>query len=114
MRMATRRCNPAIIWASRVAFSHLFYGTNMTNYQDLHLCDLKTRVQMPCEVSSAYDAYMSISPSGHHSKGEGVDFILEAKNRRVKMWLPPGAPTQQQWLRVCRNLDKLDEVLSWR
>ena len=94
MRMATRRCNPAIIWAARVAFSPLFYGTNMTNYQYLHLCDLKTKVQMPCEVASAYDNYMYVSQSGHQSKGEEVDFVLESKNRRVKMWLPPGAPLQ--------------------
>ncbi|XP_046560156.1 uncharacterized protein LOC124269189 [Haliotis rubra] len=53
-----------------------------------------------------------ISASGHVSRGEGADFILEASNRRVKMWMPPGVPTEHSWRRSCRNLDKLEKMLE--
>lgn len=48
----------------------------------------------------------------------GGDFVLENKNRRIKMWAPPGLPTKKQWQSVCRNLDDLEEVkqltaLAW-
>ena len=104
IRMGARRCKSDALWTARVAFAPLFVGTHMTNYQDLHLCDLKTRVQMPHEIGTFYDQHSTISVSGHHSKGEGTYMVLEAKNRRLKMWMPPGVPTEAQWLRTCRNI----------
>ena len=38
----------------------------------------------------------------------GGDFILESKNKRIKMWLPLGVHTIQRWLRVCHNLESVD------
>lgn len=52
----------------------------------------------------------NILESGHHSKGEGGDFILESKNKETKRWLPPGAPKFVHWNQACRNLDKLEKV----
>ncbi|XP_062621416.1 uncharacterized protein LOC134283013 [Saccostrea cucullata] len=50
--------------------------------------------------------------SGHPSKGEGCDFILEAKNRQAKSWLPSGAPKEKHWQQTCRNLDNLEKINS--
>lgn len=72
--------------------------------------DCILRSSMPKEINSFVEATESISVSGHPSKGEGGDFILESKNRRTKMWLPTGLPTEENWVRVCRNQDRLEKV----
>lgn len=82
----------------------------MTHYQELHVRDCILRSSMPKEINSFVEATESISVSGHPSKGEGGDFILESKNRRTKMWLPTGLPTEENWMRVCRNQDRLEKV----
>ena len=45
---------------------------------------------------------------------EPIDFLLEEKNKRTKMWAPAGVPEHQQWLRMCLNIDKLDQVIILR
>ena len=42
--------------------------------------------------------------------GEGGNFRLELRNKYIKQFMPPGTPTEKQWLEVCRNLDKLRKV----
>ena len=51
-----------------------------------------------------------MSQSGHPSKCEGGDFILERTNRRMKMWMPPDVTTLKRLMRVCRNLDSIDKM----
>lgn len=109
-RAAIRRNNSELIMASRVKLSPLFYGLNMTHYQEIHLRDVVQRVCMPESFLEFITRNESFSVSGHPNKGEGGDFILEARNRCTKMWMPPGPPTQETWLRVCRNQDGLDKV----
>ncbi|XP_062590246.1 uncharacterized protein LOC134251841 [Saccostrea cucullata] len=48
--------------------------------------------------------------TGHESKGEGGDFVLENLNRKSKGFMPPGLPTDEKWLTISRNIDKLDEI----
>lgn len=52
-----------------------------------------------------------IDIAGHTNQAESGDFILEAQNRRIKRWMPPGVPNEERWRRVCRNIDRLDKVL---
>lgn len=109
-RAAVRRNISELILACRMKFANLFYITNMTNYMELNLRDLLIRLAMPPDVKSFVESYESFSMSDHPSKGEGGDFILEARNRRTKMWLPSGLPSEDNWLRVCRNQDRLEKV----
>ena len=51
--------------------------------------------------------------AGHTNQGESGDFILEAQNRRIKRWMPPGVPNEERWKRVCRNIDRLDKVFIY-
>jgi len=73
--------------------------------------DLKTRICAPPELNNFLQLHESFTATGHPSKGEGCDFIVESKNRATKMWMPAGNPTENQWLRVYRNLDRLDQVI---
>jgi hypothetical protein len=43
---------------------------------------------------------------------EAFDFIVEQKNKKVKYWLPLGVPTDNHWIKVTRNLEKLDKVMK--
>ncbi|CAC5407837.1 unnamed protein product [Mytilus coruscus] len=109
-RAAAGRNNPSLILASRMKFAPLFYALNMTNYQELHCRDIIMHMTMPDDVKSLINQNQAFSCSGHPSKGEGGDFILEAKNRRTKTWMPPCIPSEDRWYRVCRNQDRLEKV----
>ena len=109
-RGGIRRNNSDVLLSARTKFSALFYGLNMINYQEIDYRDLKMRVLSPPQVSEYITQNESFSTGGHPTKGEGGDFVLENKNRRIKMLLPAGVPTPNRWLRVCRSFDILDEV----
>lgn len=44
--------------------------------------------------------------------GEGLDFKAEVVNKKVQAWMPRGVPTGEDWLRVTRNLDVIEQVIS--
>lgn len=46
------------------------------------------------------------------SAGEGLDFKAEVVNKKVQAWMPRGVPTGEDWLRVTRNLDVFEQVIS--
>ena len=53
----------------------------------------------------------SFSASGNERKGEEVDFVLENLNRKSIRFMPPGLPSDDKWLTICRNIDKLNQVI---
>ena len=65
---------------TRTKFASLFYGVNMTGYQEILYRDLKMRVLAPDSVNKYIQDNGSFSISGHPRKGEGGDFVLENKN----------------------------------
>ena len=109
-RAGVRRNNSEAIIASRAKFAPLFYGLNMPFYMETFVRDSFLRMQCPPDILAFIEQHESYSASGCDSKGEGGDFILEAKNRATKRILPPGLPDEKSWLQVCRNLDKFEKV----
>ena len=109
-RKGVRRGNYQVIVTAMNKLSPLFYGFNKTQYMEIDLRHNITMNQCPDVVQQFISHALALSQSGHPSKCEGGDFILESKNKRMKMWLPSGAPTWERWLRVCRNLDSMDRM----
>ncbi|XP_062613499.1 uncharacterized protein LOC134275243 [Saccostrea cucullata] len=109
-RVGVRRNNSQVMMAGRIKFAPLFFGLNKFNYQQIEVLDSIMRLSAPSEVLHFINENESMTQSGHHSKGEGGDFILESKNKETKRWLPPGAPKFIHWNQACRNLDKLEKV----
>lgn len=109
-RAGVRRNNSSAIQCSKHKFAQLFFSLNMPIYVEIYVRDSFVRLQCPPDVSAFIEDNESYSVSGNPSKGEGGDFVLEAKNRRTKMFLPPGLPDKKRWLNVCRNVDRLDLV----
>ena len=48
------------------------------------------RVQAPAVIQRYLRETTSYTVSGDDTRGEGGDFILEAKNRETKAWIPHG------------------------
>ena len=109
-RAAVRRNNNEVLIAARTKFSSLFYGFNMTSYQEIDYRDLKMRLLAPPEIQNYISDNESFSQSGHESKGEGGDFVLENMNKRIKSLIPKGVPTEDVWLQACRSFETLDKV----
>ena len=88
------RCNnPDVILAAINKLSSLFYGLNMTQYMEIDIRHNITMSQCPDDIKQFINQTIGMSQSGHPSKCEGVDFILESTYRRMKMWTPPDVPT---------------------
>ena len=109
-RAGVRRNNSIALNAAKAKFSPLFFGLNMPFYMETYIRDSILRTQYPMEILRFIEENESYSVSGNDSKGEGGDFILEAKNRKTKMWIPSGVPDDKKWLSVCRNIDRLEKV----
>lgn len=113
-RGGVRKNNTQFINAGKCKFLKLFYGFNMWNYQYIIIQDLKTRILAPLEVRNFIETNETFSISGHDSKGEGGDFVLENINKKVMKLLPQGIPQERDWLNVCRNLDSITEVILFQ
>ena len=112
-RAAVRRNNSEVLLAARTKFSSMFYGFNMTSYQEIDYRDLKMRLLAPPEIQNYIGDNESFSTSCHASKGEGGDFVLENRNKRIKSLIPKGVPTEDVWLQACRSFDTLDKVSNF-
>ncbi|KAK3091181.1 hypothetical protein FSP39_017771 [Pinctada imbricata] len=97
--------NSDAILSTRTKFPPLFFGLNQTYYQEIEVGDLLTRVNMPDDLASYQKKNETFLVAGVRGKGEGGDFILEARNRR----LPPILPDKEKWKEVCNNADVLDD-----
>jgi hypothetical protein len=111
-RTGTRRKsnNSVVMLASRTKFANLFYGLNMTHYQEIEFKDLRMSSNSRQRTISCKQRSVLNSVSGHTSNGEGGDFVLEAYNRKTKCWMPSGVPDDSRWLKLIRNVDTLDKV----
>ena len=66
---------------------------------------------MPEELKNLKKQFMSGSRTGNIDKSQGGDALLEEVNKDSKSWLKmAGIPSEKHWLRVFRNLDKLNEA----
>ena len=97
-RAEVMRNNSVIMLAARTHFVSLFYGLNKISYQEIEFRDLKMRVLAPNDVTNFISTNDAFSVSGHPSKGAGGDFVLENKNKRMKLLIPTGLPTDTSWL----------------
>ncbi|XP_060579799.1 uncharacterized protein LOC132712676 [Ruditapes philippinarum] len=109
-RAGVRRNNFGYISAAKAKFFKLFFSGGMKNYQQLIMKDIKTYILAPPEVKHFLQKTQSFTVSGHPSKGEGGDFILEAINKKIQRWLPPGIPLEKHWRQVCRTAHILDKI----
>ena len=99
--------------SGRILMGELYYSNHMIGYMDIHYRDLITRIKAPPQVRSFLEHNESFCESGNAAKHEGGDFVLENRNRRTKMFAPPGIPSPAQWQRICRLLDGLMEVIQY-
>ncbi|KAF0300965.1 Nuclear pore complex protein Nup98-Nup96 [Amphibalanus amphitrite] len=110
MRAGIRRNNTDAMLSGRQRFAPVFYtGPNHT-YQRLLLRDTLQRVQAPPVIQQYLRATTSFTVTGDETRGEGGDFILEAKNRETKAWIPPGLPSIDQWRHASRCSERLKGV----
>ena len=96
--------------AARIQFAPLFYSFKHPKYQLLHLQDLFERAQMPDKIRSYVESHESFSSSGSQNCGQGGDFVQEESNKLIKLFLPPGIPSQEIWTCVCRKAETLKEL----
>lgn len=80
-RIGVRRNNTRVINAGKTKISPLFFGLHMPIYIETYIRDSFLRIQCPDKVRKFFVDNESYSVSCNESKGEGGDFILEAKTK---------------------------------
>ena len=111
LRSGTRKCNSLLVHTAKVKLYPLFFAGNHPTYQNLIYRDELDDIFMPAALKSIKDKYVSVSRTGRIGHYQGGDALLEEINKESKAWCKLGGiPTEAQWLRVFRNLDKLNKV----
>ncbi|XP_060586640.1 uncharacterized protein LOC132742291 [Ruditapes philippinarum] len=105
-----RRGNFKIMKMALDKLTNLFHGLNMTIYMDQWFKFENILLKAPPEIKSFIEENICLSQSGHPSKAEGGDFILESTNKRIKSYMPYGVPTDERWTRVCLNIDNIEKM----
>lgn len=109
-RKGVRNNDKDLIMAGKFKHAPIFHGRSHIKYQQIELIEAKNDLIMPAEVKEFVQKHQSISHSGQHGRGEDMDFQLENINKQSKVWTPKGVPSEADWLRTFRNLEKLDKV----
>jgi hypothetical protein len=88
----------------------LFHGRNHPKYQEIEIFhDFLQRSSHP-EIRDFMNTYVSVTKSGHPSRGQRFDFLLEEENRSIKKWISRGVASDQDWQNVICNKDHLQQI----
>ena len=111
LRSGIRKCNFGLVHNAKTKISQLFFGRKHPIYQNVFYSDAVDHVLMPEALLNIKQKYVSGSRTGHRERCQGGDALLEEINKESKSWLKmSGIPTEQQWIKVFRNLDELMQV----
>ena len=110
-RVDCRNGNSDAIISGREKLSFLFYTRNHTRYQRIMAINQLIESKMPQKVKEIVFSSMTLSRVGNIGHFQGGDACLEEVNKEAKAWISPvGVPSDRDWIKVLRNLDKLNEV----
>ncbi|XP_071792455.1 uncharacterized protein [Asterias amurensis] len=109
-RNGLRENNHNLIMAGKEKFSPIWYARNHPKYQFIHICDTHDRFCYSDDVRELVSTNESFSFTGNTRSGEGLDFVLENVNKKVKSILVNGVPTADDWMLAFRNYHELENV----
>lgn len=106
-----RKCYHSYIQDAIAKLSPIVYGRNHPIYQNILYNNARDVILMPQELKSVLQKFVSGSKTNTLGKCQGGDAMLEELHKDAKSWLKmAGIPSEEQWLFVFRNIDKLNEV----
>ncbi|KAJ8027943.1 hypothetical protein HOLleu_30043 [Holothuria leucospilota] len=109
-RKGVRHNKKELIMAGKFKHSPIFHGRNHPKYQQIELIEGRNDILMPPKVKQFVHKFQAVSQSGQIDRCEDMDFQLENLNKRSKVWTPKGVPSESDWMRAFRNLEKLDKL----
>ena len=108
MRAGVRRNNSEAMIAGRQKTAPIFFTGPHHVYQRLIVRDMIQHAQLPPSLKKFVCDRIAYSVSGKPTRGEGGDFVLEAKNRQTKSWLPPGRILYEAICLLCKIKNNYD------
>lgn len=107
-----QKCNSVLVYDAIAKLSHIVFGRNHPIYQHIIFNNACDRMQMPAELRITMNKYITGSKTMTLGKCQGGDAISEKLNKESKSWLKmAGIPGEEQWLRIFRNIDNLNQVI---
>jgi hypothetical protein len=109
-RVGLRENKHHLVTAGKEKFSPLWFSRNHPKYQQIHVCDTHDRYCYGDDVKRLVTANESFSVTGNPDSGEGLDFVLENVNKKVKAILANGVPNADDWMLAFRNYHELEKI----
>ena len=110
-RAGVRNADSISINTGKAKLAPLFFARNHPKYRWIITLDRYMEVFMPKELKVIADESKSLSRTGNAGYYQGGDACLEEINKQGKKWVPGnGVPREMDWLKIFRNLDKLEKV----
>lgn len=108
-RSGVRQCNFEVALKARECSAAVFYAFNHPKYQKINCVDIAELLQVPVNIRPF--VYSESFRIPHSHVGQGIDFLLEQRNRQLKAFVVhDGVPTTEQWTNASRALPVLEEV----
>ena len=109
-RTGCRKGNSDAIISGLDKLSLLFYGRQYPRYQRIITMNKYINVMMPEELRNVVNSF-TLSRTGNTGHYQSGDACLEEINKSAKAWVKQtGVPLDNNWLKVFRNLDNVNEV----
>lgn len=99
-----------LLISGKEKFSPIWFCRNHPKYQSIHVCDSHDRFCYSDDVRRMVASYESFSFTGNPRSGEGLDFVLENVNKKVKAILANGVPNADDWMLAFRNYHELENI----
>ncbi len=110
-RKGVQNCNSDAAESGKAKLAKLFYTRNHPKYQRILAVDKLWNAMMPVDMKVVMEESYSVSRTGRKGHYQGADACLEEINKNGKAWISPhGVPANEEWLKVFRNLDQLNQV----
>jgi hypothetical protein len=110
-RTGMRRGDYKAIISGRETLSLLFFGRNHPKYQIIMTINRFIETMMPDNITEIVKSSLTLSRTGNMGHFQGGDACLEEINKEAKTWVTKGVPSEKEWLKIFRNLDKLSQVI---
>ena len=108
-REGVRKKDPVLVHAARVAFLPVWRTHSHPTYATIIPLFVREYSLLPDEVRESVDSMMVSSNTGTIGKCQGLDFIGEEYNKKMKVGLA-SHPSQQQWVQATRLQPVIDTI----
>eukprot|EP00794_Sanderia_malayensis_P018435 gene18435-20284_t len=112
-REGVRMGDYSLAEAAREQLQIVFFARSHPKYRRIVALDKMWKELLPEKLVEVLKCSFAASRVNNHGHYQGGDASLEEINKNAKAWVTSGVPTDDNWLKIFRNLDELCKVRQY-